>query len=183
MDRREENLARALSAQARRDLLRHLGQKECSVKELADRTNMSMSLTSRHLTLLRDLGFLIVTAKHPHKYYSLHEKNIITFIQQYQKAVDASWGIKERREESLSRAIDTKVRRQILSHLSEGSNSVQNIAQFVGMSTSLTSRHLKLLADLGVLTAERKHPHTFYVLSIKEIKKLMQLYDAVSCSE
>jgi len=73
---KEGVISRALSAASRRQILRLLAEKEMTVKDIAAQTNMSVSLASRHLTFLTDLGLLNFRIKRPFKYYSLKMKEI-----------------------------------------------------------------------------------------------------------
>ncbi|MBI2668206.1 helix-turn-helix transcriptional regulator [Candidatus Woesearchaeota archaeon] len=85
MELTEERLARGISASSRRQILRLLAEKEMTVKDIAQQTEMSMSLTSRHLTLLSDLGLLKVRKESPYKYYSLKIKELKELILLYDK--------------------------------------------------------------------------------------------------
>jgi len=85
----------------------------------------------------------------------------------------------ELQEEKLSRAISASSRRNILRLLFNGPKTVKEISQLTGMSVSLTSRHLKLLYDLGFLNVEKKFPNKFYSLKIKDLKTLLDAYDLV----
>lgn len=87
MDLKEENLARAISAGSRRQILRLLAGKELSVKEIAQESKMSVSLASRHLTLLSDLGLLKVRKEFPHKYYSLKVKELNELLIIYDQVI------------------------------------------------------------------------------------------------
>tara|TARA_Y100000310_G_C20500962_1_gene723964 strand:+ start:80 stop:352 length:273 start_codon:yes stop_codon:yes gene_type:complete len=87
MEVNEERLARAISAYSRREILRLLSSKELTVKEIANSTKMSVSLASRHLKLLYDLGFLVVRKKYPFKYYSLKIKEIVGLLEMYDKVI------------------------------------------------------------------------------------------------
>ena len=87
MEVSEEKLSRAISAYSRRQILRLLAVKELTVKEIALKTKMSVSLASRHLKLLYDLGFLIVRKEYPYKYYSLKIKEIVGLLEIYDKVI------------------------------------------------------------------------------------------------
>lgn len=87
MKLKEENLARALSAGSRRQILRLLSGQELTVKDIAQKTKMSISLTSRHLTLLSDLGLLKVRKEFPYKYYSLKVKELNELLVIYDKVI------------------------------------------------------------------------------------------------
>jgi len=84
----EEKLARAISALSRRKVLRLLSDKEMVVKDIAEELSMSISLTSRHLKLLYDLGFLKARRQHPFKYYSLKIKKIKDLLIVYDKVLE-----------------------------------------------------------------------------------------------
>ena len=58
MELKEEKLARAISAFSRRQIIRLLSKSSLTVKEVSEKTKMSVSLASRHLKMLYDLGFL-----------------------------------------------------------------------------------------------------------------------------
>jgi len=83
MELQEEKLSRGISAYSRREILRLLASKELTVKEIAVKTKMSVSLASRHLKMLYDLGFLEVRVKSPHKFYSLKIKEITELLDSY----------------------------------------------------------------------------------------------------
>ncbi len=87
MELREEKLSRAISAFSRRQILRLLADGDMTVKEIATSTKMSMSLASRHLSMLRDLGILDVKRKHPFKFYSLKIKEIKGLLDIYDKVI------------------------------------------------------------------------------------------------
>ena len=87
MDVREEKLSRAISASARRNILRLVADSELTVKEIAEKTNQSVSLASRHLKLLYDLGFLNVRKQFPHKFYSLKVRELKHLLELYDKVI------------------------------------------------------------------------------------------------
>jgi DNA-binding transcriptional ArsR family regulator len=84
---KEEKLSRAISAFSRRQILRLLVEKELTVKEISHRTKLSVSLASRHLKLLYDLGFLNVRKNFPHKFYSLKIKEIVPLLKIYDQVI------------------------------------------------------------------------------------------------
>ena len=88
MEYQEEKLARAISASSRRKILRLICKKERTVKEVSELTGMSVSLASRHLKLLYDLGFLNVRVKFPNKFYSLKIKELDQLLNVYDKVVN-----------------------------------------------------------------------------------------------
>ena len=87
MEWKEEKLSRAISASSRRKILRLLAERELTVKEIALQTKMSVSLASRHLKLLYDLGFLVVRKTFPNKFYSLKLKELKALLEQYDKVI------------------------------------------------------------------------------------------------
>ena len=87
MELKEEKLSRAISAFSRRQILRLLADKELTVKEIASQTKQSVSLASRHLKMLYDLGFLTVRKQYPHKYYSLKIKELTQLLELYDKVI------------------------------------------------------------------------------------------------
>ncbi|MBR9683485.1 winged helix-turn-helix transcriptional regulator [Candidatus Woesearchaeota archaeon] len=87
MEYKEEKLSRAISASSRRKILRLISNKERTVKEISELTGMSVSLASRHLKMLYDLGFLNVRVKFPFKFYSLKIKDIVGLLNAYDKVI------------------------------------------------------------------------------------------------
>ena len=88
MEYREEKLSRAISASSRRKILHLLTEKELTVKEIASQTQMSVSLASRHLKMLYDLGFLSVRKKFPNKFYSLKVKELKVLLEAYAEVIN-----------------------------------------------------------------------------------------------
>jgi DNA-binding transcriptional ArsR family regulator len=87
MEQKEERLARGISAFSRREILRLIMDKELTVKDIAAKTKMSVSLASRHLKLLYDLGFLNVKVSYPNKYYSIKVKDLKELLDVYDKVI------------------------------------------------------------------------------------------------
>ena len=87
MDIKEERLSRAISASSRRQILRLLADSELKVKDVAEKTGQSVSLASRHLKMLHDLGFLKVRKEFPHKYYSLAVPELKNLLEIYDKVI------------------------------------------------------------------------------------------------
>jgi DNA-binding transcriptional ArsR family regulator len=87
MEHKEEKLSRAISAGSRRKILRLLFTGEKTVKEISELTKMSVSLASRHLKMLYDLGFLNVRIKFPNKFYSLKIKDMEGLLDAYDKVI------------------------------------------------------------------------------------------------
>lgn len=87
LEEKEERLARAVSAYSRRQILRLLAEKELRVKDIAFITNLSVSLASRHLTLLYDLGFLSLRKESTQKYYSLKIKELRGLLDSYDSVI------------------------------------------------------------------------------------------------
>jgi DNA-binding transcriptional ArsR family regulator len=87
MELKEEKLSRAISAFSRRQILRLLADTEMTVKDIAESTEMSVSLASRHLKLLYDLGFLNVRKEFPNKFYSLKVKELKNLLELYDKVI------------------------------------------------------------------------------------------------
>ncbi len=87
MEQKEEKLSRAISAYSRRQILRLISNQELTVKDIAEQTNMSVSLASRHLKMLYDLGFLNVRKEFPHKFYSLKIKDLKGLLDIYDKVI------------------------------------------------------------------------------------------------
>ncbi|MEK6938905.1 MAG: metalloregulator ArsR/SmtB family transcription factor [Nanoarchaeota archaeon] len=87
MEEKEERLARAISAGSRREILRLLANQELTVKEIASKTKLSVSLASRHLQLLSDLGFLSSRREGIYRHYSLKIKEIKELLNSYDKVL------------------------------------------------------------------------------------------------
>jgi DNA-binding transcriptional ArsR family regulator len=172
MELKEEKLARAISAFSRRQIIRLLSKSSLTVKEVSEKTKMSVSLASRHLKMLYDLGFLNLKKEFPYKYYSLKNKQLYSLIINYDLNIKSSED-----DEKLSRAINAYSRRQILRLLSKNSLNVKVIANKTKMSVSLASRHLKMLHDLGFLVVKKEFPFKYYSLKNKSLIKLLQTYD------
>ncbi len=83
----EERLSRALSAAPRRQILRLLAENELTVTDIAEQTHQSISLASRHLKLLYDLGFLNINKVTPYKFYSLKFKELKELLIIYDKVI------------------------------------------------------------------------------------------------
>ena len=88
MELKEEKLSRAISAFSIRQILRLLADKELTVKDIAEQTNQSVSLASRHLKMLYDLGFLNVRKEYPYKFYSLKIKELKSLLDVYDKVIN-----------------------------------------------------------------------------------------------
>ncbi|MBI2112519.1 winged helix-turn-helix transcriptional regulator [Candidatus Woesearchaeota archaeon] len=88
MELKEEKLSRAISAYSRRQILRLLAEKEMTVTEVCKKTGQSKSLASRHLTMLHDLGFLVVRKEFPHKFYSLKIKELRSLLDVYDTVIE-----------------------------------------------------------------------------------------------
>jgi len=178
MKQKEENLSRGISALSRRNILNLLLKKERTVKEISNSLNMSVSLASRHLKLLYDLGFLKVRKEFPYKFYYLKIKKIKKLLEVYETIVrkqeDYDIG-----EENLSRAINAYSRRKILKLLANKELTVKEISEKTKISMSLASRHLKLLYDLKFLNVRVKFPNKFYSLKVKSLKDLINIYDEI----
>ena len=83
-------------------------------------------------------------------------------------------------DENLARAIRSRIRRDILHILCHKEKvSVHEIAKKLDISESSASKHLKLLYDLGFVIFEDRPPEKFYLLKIKEINDLFEVYDKI----
>lgn len=84
----DENIARAIRARIRRDILHLLCRNEkLSVHEIRDKLNVSESTASRHLKMLYDLGLISFEIKAPEKFYFLKIKEIAELLEVYDKIV------------------------------------------------------------------------------------------------
>lgn len=83
-------------------------------------------------------------------------------------------------EDKLSRALGSKVRRDIIRILVKSSKlSVHGVAKILDLSESTASKHLKKLYDLGIIEYKDKGRERFYFLKMVEIKRLIDVYDNV----
>jgi DNA-binding transcriptional ArsR family regulator len=176
---KEEKLSRAISALSRRQILRILANQESTVKEVAEKTQQSVSLASRHLKLLYDLGFLNVRKVFPNKFYSLKFPELKHLLKNYEQTIAELDGEQEQKEEKLSRAINAFSRREIFRFLLNNEMTVKEISDATNLSVSLASRHLKMLYDLGFLDLRKKFPNKFYSLKIKQMQALLEAYNRV----
>ena len=87
MEEKEERLARAISAGSRRKILRLLSSQEMTVKEISKQCHLSVSLASRHLQLLHDLGFLSVRKESIYKHYSIKVKEMQDLLESYDRVL------------------------------------------------------------------------------------------------
>lgn len=83
-------------------------------------------------------------------------------------------------EDKLSRALGSKVRRDIIRYLVKSSKvSVHGVAKILDLSESTASKHLKKLYDLGIINYKDEGRERFYFLKMTEIKQLIEVYDKV----
>jgi predicted transcriptional regulator len=83
------------------------------------------------------------------------------------------------RDEVLSKAISSSSRREILRLLNKSPKTVTNIANIMGISTSLASKHLSLLDYFGIVEAKLSPPEKYYSIKLKSISNLIKAYDKV----
>ncbi len=83
-------------------------------------------------------------------------------------------------DEKLARAIRSKTRRDMLHILKKrGPTTVHYFAEKLNITESSSSKHLKLLYDLGFLDFEERPPEKLYFLKFKEIGDLFKVYDRI----
>ncbi len=83
-------------------------------------------------------------------------------------------------DEKLARALRAKQRRDILHVLRDDKErTVQEIAHLVHLSLTSASKHLRLLADYGILKVNQDPPYKYYSIQMPEIKDLVKLYDEI----
>ncbi len=177
VDGGEDRLFRALSAQSRRTILRLLGEQERTVNQVAQAAGLSVSLASRHLTFLSDLGLLASRTVSPQKLYSLRVKIISTLLTHYERIQQYHRFEHQRGEELFSRVVNTSSRRALLRLLIKNTLTVKELAAKSSLSVSLTSRHLKLAHDLGFLQVKIKRPYKYYSVAVEPVKQFL------TCSE
>jgi DNA-binding transcriptional ArsR family regulator len=66
-----------LAQPIRRSILERLRVDECLVGELADAIGLTQPLTSKHLRVLRDAGFVKVRVDGPRRWYSLRPEPLV----------------------------------------------------------------------------------------------------------
>lgn len=83
--------------------------------------------------------------------------------------------------EKLARAIRSKIRRKMLLLLCEKDKiPVHDIAKSLNITESSSSKHLKLLYDLGLLGFSDVANEKFYFLKVKEIKNFLEVYNDIA---
>ena len=75
------------------------------------------------------------------------------------------------------RIISEENRIKILCLLKKKEMCVCNIWQYLGMSQNLTSHHLKILKEFGVISSRKEGLKVFYKLNEKVVKKYLKLLD------
>ncbi len=75
------------------------------------------------------------------------------------------------------RVISEENRIKILCLLKKEEMCVCNIWQYLGMSQNLTSHHLKILKEFGVISSRKEGLKVFYKLNEKVVKKYLKLLD------
>ena len=85
MPSKDEMLSKAISSRSRRNILRLLCKNPQTVTSVSKSINISISLASKHLTLLYYLGIVKAKIKFPEKFYSIKLKNIKNLLKVYDK--------------------------------------------------------------------------------------------------
>lgn len=85
MPSKDDMLSKAISSSSRRDILRLLCKNPQTVTNISKSMNISISLASKHLTLLDYLGIVEAEIKSPEKYYSIKLKGINGLLKIYDK--------------------------------------------------------------------------------------------------
>lgn len=75
------------------------------------------------------------------------------------------------------RVISEENRIKILCLLKKKEMCVCNIWQYLGMSQNLTSHHLKILKEFGVIYSRKEGLKVFYKLNERAVKKYLKLLD------
>ena len=73
---------------------------------------------------------------------------------------------------TISRALASGRRVEIVELLAQGERSVEQIAEAIGQSVANTSHHLRTLARAGILTARRTGTHVHYRLASDDVLQL-----------
>ena len=88
MPSKDEMLSKAISSNSRRDILRLLCKNPQTVTNISKSMNISLSLASKHLTLLDYSGVIEAEIKFPEKYYSIKLKGIKNLLKIYDKLIN-----------------------------------------------------------------------------------------------
>ncbi len=64
------------------------------------------------------------------------------------------------------------IRRSILDHLRNGEHLVGDLAERLGLNQPLTSKHLRVLRDAGLVTVRIDGPRRWYALRVEPLAEL-----------
>jgi DNA-binding transcriptional ArsR family regulator len=78
------------------------------------------------------------------------------------------------RVERLFKVLGDENRLRILQTLGEGERSVSEILERTGLPQTLTSFHLRILREAGVLVTERRGPFIYYRLADASLTNLLE---------
>lgn len=73
-------------------------------------------------------------------------------------------------------AVGDPNRVKIVYQLAEGGQNVKSLAQILGLSSSATSRHLKILRDRGLVSASRQGHSVQYSLATPELITALDIF-------
>ncbi|MBN2046121.1 MAG: winged helix-turn-helix transcriptional regulator [Anaerolineales bacterium] len=73
-------------------------------------------------------------------------------------------------------AVGDPSRVKIVYSLAEGSSNVKSLAESIGLSSSATSRHLKILRDRGLVRASRQGHTVEYSLAAPELITALDIF-------
>lgn len=76
--------------------------------------------------------------------------------------------------ERLFKVLGDESRLRILQAVSEGERSVSEILEQTGLPQTLTSFHLRILREAGVLATERRGPFIYYRLANQSLPNLLE---------
>jgi len=65
----------------------------------------------------------------------------------------------------MARALGSASRLELLDYLAQGERSVENLAKLSGLSIANTSKHLRLLRELGLVTARQDGLYVYYCMA------------------
>ena len=88
MPTKDEMLSKAISSDSRRAILRLLSINPHTVTGIATSLGISLSLASKHLTLLDYLGIIKAESRFPEKYYSVKLKGIKDLLKIYDNLLE-----------------------------------------------------------------------------------------------
>jgi ArsR family transcriptional regulator len=79
------------------------------------------------------------------------------------------------------KALSHPVRLKILCHIMEKERSVNDLAEFCGISQSAMSQFLSRMKAEGVVVSRREHNFMYYSVADKKLARLLQTLKEIYC--